>query len=411
MAEPQKQPPAPAPREESPLTPLHQPLLHESGLRHTSGEAKYVDDFPAPGGMLVAQVVASTHAHARIRGIDTSKAKQVPGVHAVLTARDIPGLNNVGPVVHDEELLASEEVHFLGQAIALVVGESYEACRAGVAAVKVDFEVLPAIVTVDDAVAKQSWLSELHLMQRGDAKAALATADVRFQGEVRSGGQDHFYLETQVTLAVPEEGRALKLSSSTQHPSEVQAIVAHVLGWRRHQVVVEVPRMGGGFGGKETQAANYAAMASLAAVVTGRPVKVWLNRDQDMMWTGKRHPFLTRFDVGFSKDGTMRRARRRSSTATAASATDLSRAILDRALFHADNGYFLPHVRLTGRVAKTNLPSNTAFRGFGGPQGMVVIEDLISRFCERTGLGSRRGAAEEPLRRRAAQPHARSGRR
>ncbi len=370
---------------ESQLTPLHQPLLHESGLRHTSGEAKYVDDLPAPAGMLVAQVVGSTHARGRIRGIDTSKARRVPGVLAVLTSRDVPGENNVGPVIHDEELLASEEVHFLGQAIALVVGETYEACRAGVAAVKVDLEVLPAVVTIEDAIAKQSWLSELHLMQRGDASSALATADVRFQGEVRTGAQDHFYLETQVTLAVPEEGSALKLYCSTQHPTEVQTIVAHALGWQRHQLVVEVPRMGGGFGGKETQAANYAAMASLAALATGRPVKVWLNRDQDMMWTGKRHPFLTRFDVGFTRDGTLV-ALDAQLFSDGGFSSDLSRAILDRALFHSDNGYFLPHVRLTGRVAKTNLPSNTAFRGFGGPQGMAVIEDVISRFCERTGL-------------------------
>lgn len=385
MASLQKQEKSVTREPESPLTPLHQPLLHESGLRHTSGEAKYVDDLPAPAGMLVAQVVCSTHARGRIRGLDTSKAKRVPGVLAVLTARDVPGENNVGPVVHDEELLASEEVHYLGQAIALVVGETYEACRAGVAAVKVDLEVLPAVVTIEDAIAKQSWLSELHLMQRGDASAGLATADVRFQGEVRTGGQDHFYLETQVTLAVPEEGNALKLYCSTQHPSEVQTIVAHALGWQRHQLVVEVPRMGGGFGGKETQAANYAAMASLAALVTGRPVKVWLNRDQDMMWTGKRHPFLTRFDVGFSKEG-MLVALDAQLYSDGGFSSDLSRAILDRAMFHSDNGYFLPHVKLTGRVAKTNLPSNTAFRGFGGPQGMAVIEDLISRFCERTGL-------------------------
>ena len=386
MAEPQKAAKhAATPSAEDPLTPLHRPMLHESGLRHTSGEAKYVDDLPAPAGMLVAQVVAATHARGRLRGIDTSKAKQVPGVIAVLTARDVPGENNVGPVIHDEEFLASEEVHFLGQAIALVVGETYEACRAGVAAVKVDLEVLEAIVTVDEALRRGSWLSDEHLMQRGDAKTALGTADVRFQGEVRTGGQDHFYLETQVTLAVPEEASALKLYCSTQHPSEVQALVAHALGWHRHQVVVEVPRMGGGFGGKETQAANYAALASLAAVVTGRPVKVWLNRDQDMMWTGKRHPFVTRFDVGFTNEGLLV-ALDAQLFSDGGFSTDLSRAILDRALFHTDNAYFLPHVRLTGRVAKTNLPSNTAFRGVGGPQGMAVIEDLISRFCERTGL-------------------------
>jgi xanthine dehydrogenase large subunit len=366
-------------------SPLHQNQLHESGLRHTSGEAKYVDDLPAPAGMLVALPVGAALAHAKILSVDTTAARRVPGVVCVLTASDIPGENNVGPVVHDEELFASKEVLFLGQAIAVVVGESYEACRAGVAAVKVELEALPAITTIEDAIAKDSWLCDEHRMQRGDAAAALKTAAVRFQGEIRTGGQDHFYLETHVTLAVPDENATLKLYCSTQHPSEVQIIVAHVLHCGRNQIVVEVPRMGGGFGGKETQAAPYAAMASLAALKTGRPVKVWLNRDQDMLWTGKRHPFLTKFDVGFTKEG-MLVALDAQLISDGGFSTDLSRAILDRALFHSDNGYFIPHVQLRGRVAKTNLPSNTAFRGFGGPQGMAVIEDLISRFAERTGL-------------------------
>ncbi|MCA3015433.1 MAG: xanthine dehydrogenase molybdopterin binding subunit [Myxococcaceae bacterium] len=377
--------PSPGGRAEGPVTPLHQPLLHESGLKHTSGEARYVDDLPAPTGLLVAQVVTSPVAHARLRGLDTRPALSVPGVVAVFTAKDVPGTNDVGPVVHDEELFAHDTVRYLGQSIALVVGTSYEACRAGARAVTLDLEPLPAIVTLDDAIAKGSFLSRDHLLRRGDAAAALARAPVRFQGEVRTGAQDHFYLETQCTLALPEEGPALRLLSSTQHPSEVQAIVAHVLGWGRHQVIVEVPRMGGGFGGKETQAAPYAAMAALAAVRTNRPVKVWLNRDQDMMWTGKRHPFLTRFDVGFSLDGQLL-ALEAELFADGGFSTDLSRAILDRALFHVDNAYFLPDVTVRGHVAKTNLPSNTAFRGFGGPQGMAVIEDVMSRAAERLRL-------------------------
>lgn len=371
--------------QEGPVTPLHQPLLHESGLKHTSGEAKYVDDLPAPHGLLVAQVVTSPVAHARLRKLDCGPALAVPGVVAVFSAADVPGTNDVGPVIHDEELFAHDTVRYLGQSIALVVGESYEACRRGAAAVKVELEPLPAIVTLDDAIAKGSFLSKDHFLRRGDAAAALAKAPVRFQGEVRTGGQDHFYLETQCTLAIPEEGPSVRLLSSTQHPSEVQTIVSHVLGWGRHQIVVEVPRMGGGFGGKETQAAPYAAMAALAAVRTGRPVKVWLNRDQDMMWTGKRHPFLTRFDVGFTTDGQLL-ALDAELFADGGFSTDLSRAILDRALFHIDNTYFLPDVAVRGHVAKTNLPSNTAFRGFGGPQGMAVIEDIMSRAAERLGL-------------------------
>lgn len=365
-------------------SPLGQPLLHESGLKHTSGEAKYVDDLPAKD-LLVAQVVGSTVAHGTVRVLDVSAALRVPGVVTVLTAKDIPGTNDVGPVIHDEELLASERVHFLGQAIAVVVGVSLEACRAGARAVKVEFDALPAIVTIDDGIARGSFLSKDHRLKRGDSKAALASAPVRFQGEVRTGGQDHFYLETQCTLAIPDEGPSLRLISSTQHPSEVQTIVSHVLGWGRHQLVVEVPRMGGGFGGKETQAANYAAFAALAAAKTGRPVKVWLNRDQDMMWTGKRHPFLTRFDVGFSTDGQLL-ALEAELFADGGFSTDLSRAILDRALFHIDNAYFVPDVTVTGHVVKTNLPSNTAFRGFGGPQGMAVIEDIMSRVAERQNL-------------------------
>lgn len=366
-------------------SPLHQSLAHESGLRHTSGEAKYIDDFPAPAGMLVAQVVTSPIAHGKLRSLDVSAALKVPGVVAVFSAKDIPGVNDVGPVIHDEELFAHDTVRFLGQSIAVVVGESYAACRAGVAAVKLDLEPLLPIVTIEDAIAKNSFLSKDHRLTRGDSKAALAKAPVRFQGEVRTGGQDHFYLETQCTLAIPDEGPSLKLISSTQHPSEVQTLVAHVLGWGRQQIVVEVPRMGGGFGGKETQAVPFAAMAALAAHRLQRPVKVWLNRDQDMMWTGKRHPFFTRFDVGFTTDGQVL-ALEAELFADGGFSNDLSRAILDRALFHIDNGYFIPDVTVTGHVAKTNLPSNTAFRGFGGPQGMAVMEDIMSRVAERLGL-------------------------
>ena len=365
-------------------SPLHKRLLHDSGARHVTGEALYVDDLNV-ANMLVGHVVTSPHAHASIRSIDTAPALNVPGVVAVFTHLDIPGENNVGPVIHDEPLFASSEVAFMGQSIALVVGESAEACRAGAKAIQIEFDILPALTTIDAAIAAESWLSEPHVMQRGDAVGAMASAPFTLAGEVRTGGQDHFYLETQCTLALPEEGSALRLISSTQHPSEVQIIVAHVLGWHRHRVTVEVPRMGGGFGGKETQAAPFAAMAALAATRLNRPVKVWLNRDQDMMFTGKRHPFFSRYRVGFSAEGDLL-ALEAELFSDGGFSTDLSRAILDRALFHSDNAYFLPAVKLTGRVAKTNLPSNTAFRGFGGPQGMALIEEVINRIAETRGL-------------------------
>jgi xanthine dehydrogenase large subunit len=363
---------------------IGQSVPHESGLKHATGQARYVDDASSPQGLLVAQILTSPVARARLKRVDATKASQVPGVVCILTARDIPGENNVGPVVHDEELLASHEVHYLGQAIALIVGESYAACRAGVAAMALDFETLPAIVTLDEAIAKKSWLSQGHFLRRGEIDRALSAAAFRFSGEVRTGGQDHFYLETQCALALPDED-SVRVISSTQHPSEVQALVAHTLHWPRSRVVVEVPRMGGGFGGKETQAAPYACLAALAAVTTQRPVKVWLNRDQDMQMTGKRHPFVTQFDVGFDAQG-MLLGLKAQLTSDGGCSLDLSKAILDRALFHIDNAYFIPHLEIQGCVAKTNTPSNTAFRGFGGPQGMAVIEDIFSRASERFGF-------------------------
>ncbi|MGA9521894.1 MAG: xanthine dehydrogenase molybdopterin binding subunit [Myxococcaceae bacterium] len=370
---------------QTPGSPLHQPALHESGLRHTSGEAVYVDDLPMPGGGLHAWIVTSPHAHARIVRCDSAKARQAPGVHAVLTAEDIPGQNNVGPVVHDEELLASKDVHFFGQSVAVVFAESLTQARKAAALVEVVYEPLPAILTVDDAVKAGSFLTQPHVIARGDVQAALASAPVRISGEVRSGAQDHFYLETHVSLALPREAGGLHIYSSTQHPSEVQAIVSEVLGIGRHQIVIEVPRMGGGFGGKETQAAGFAALAALGAVRTGRPVKVWLNRDQDMMTTGKRHPFVSRYEAGFDADGKLLGLEVRMFS-DGGFASDLSGAILDRALFHLDNGYFIPALRFEGRVARTNLPSNTAFRGFGGPQGVVVIEHVLSCAAERLGI-------------------------
>ncbi len=366
-------------------SPLHQPQLHESGYRHVTGEALYVDDLPAPRGMLVGWCVVSPHAHAKLTRFDAARARAVPGVHAVLSAKDVPGHNAWGPVFHDDRLFAEGEVLYVGQVVALVVGESYEACRAGAALVEMDYEPLEATLTIDEAIEKDEWLSEPHVLQRGDVKQALAAAPHRFSAELRTGAQDHFYLETQVALATPGEGKTMHVASSTQHPSEVQAIVAEALGWSRRQVVVDCPRMGGGFGGKETQAAPFAAMAAIAAVKTGRPVKVWLNRDRDMETTGKRHPFFLRYEVGFDGEGHLL-ALDGQLVSDGGCTSDLSRAILDRALFHSDNSYFLPHVRLEGRVAKTNTPSNTAFRGFGGPQGMVLVEDALSRIAERLSL-------------------------
>ena len=382
-----------------PVSPLHAPAPHESGLKHTSGEALYVDDLPTPPGTLVGHVLLSPHAHARIVGKDASKARQVPGVHAILFAEDIPGENQIAPVpvIHDEPLLAEGEVHCVGQLVALVVAESAAVAREAAKLLEVEYEVLPALLSIQEAVEAGSFLPDArvpgvpeafrvpHIIRRGEPEAVLATAPVRITGECMTGAQDHFYLETQVALAMPLEDGAVHVWSSTQHPSEVQILTAEVLGLPRHSVVVEVPRMGGGFGGKETQAAHFAALAALGARVSGRPVKVWLNRDVDMASTGKRHPFWMRFDAGFDEAGHIL-ALKAELYSDGGWSTDLSHAILDRALFHSDNAYYLPAVHLFGRPVRTNLPSNTAFRGFGGPQGMFMVEEVLNRAAERLGL-------------------------
>jgi xanthine dehydrogenase molybdopterin binding subunit/xanthine dehydrogenase small subunit len=359
-------------------------LRHESAVGHVTGRALYVDDTAQRRPMLDLWPVCAPHARARITRRDATKARSMPGIVCVLLAEDIPGHNNVGPL-HDEPMFADTEVSYHGQVVALVVGESLKACRAAAAAVEVDYEPLPAIVGIKEAIAQNSFHSPPHTLRRGDSEASLAAAPFRIDGEFSYGGQEHFYLETQAAWAEAGEGGSVFVSSSTQHPSEIQAIVAEVLGEPRNKVVVQSPRMGGGFGGKETQGNAYAAMVALASVKTGRPARIQLDRDMDMMLTGKRHPFYSRFSVGFDAEGRL--------LALAADlfsdggwSKDLSQPVLDRALFHIDNGYYIPALRVTGLIAKTNVASNTAFRGFGGPQGMIVIEEVVDRVARHLGL-------------------------
>ena len=359
------------------------PPPHESGHKHVTGEAVYTDDQPA--GALEVWPVCSPHAHARILSRDATAARAMPGIHAVLLAEDVPGENNVGGVKHDEILLANKKVLFHGQIVALVVGQSQEACRAAAEKVVVEYEPLPPILTLEQALAARSFHNTPNYIRRGKVGAALADSPMTLTGVFELQGQEHFYLETQAAWAKPGEDGAMFVSSSTQHPSEVQAVVAHLLKVPANKVVVQSLRMGGGFGGKETQAATPAALAALAAHHTGRPVRVRWNRDQDMMLTGHRHPFLARFKVGFDAEGRLLAARVHLYS-NGGWAMDLSQAVTDRALFHLDNAYYIPAVEFRGQVAKTNLSSNTAFRGFGGPQGMVVIEEILDRIARRLGL-------------------------
>jgi xanthine dehydrogenase molybdopterin binding subunit/xanthine dehydrogenase small subunit len=361
------------------------PLPHESGHKHVTGEAIYVDDAPVGQEMLEVWPVCSPHARAKILRRDTSAAQRMPGIKTVLVAEDVPGLNDVGAVRHDEILLADKEISYHGQIVALVVGETQEACRAAAKKVVVEYEALPAIFTIQDAIDQKSFHTEANHIERGDFERAFADSTCKLEGEFAIGGQDHFYLETQAGWAERGEDGTIFVCSSTQHPSEVQHIVAHLLALPMHSVVVQCPRMGGGFGGKETQAAMFAGLAALAASKTGRKVRVRLNRDQDMMITGKRHPFLAKFRVGYDREGLLLAAKI-DIYSNGGWTLDLSRAVTDRAVFHLDNGYYIPNVEFKGFVAKTNLASNTAFRGFGGPQGMLTIEEIMDRVARELGL-------------------------
>ncbi len=359
-------------------------LDHESGRGHVSGAALYVDDQANKRPMLEMWPVTSPHAHARIVSIDKSRAEKMPGVVCVLTHEDIPGENDVGAIRKDETLLAGGDVRFHGHIVAAVIGESYEACRRAASEVKVEYEPLPAVRNAREAAEKESFHTMPHVIARGDVKAALAKAPHVLTGELDIGGQEHFYLESHAAWAECDDAGGVRVVSSTQHPSEVQGVVSHVLHLHRNQVVVESPRMGGGFGGKETQGNTWAALVALAAMKTKRPVRVQLDRDLDMMLTGKRHPFYARYEAGYDDEGHILAAHVEL-VSDGGWALDLSESISDRALFHLDNCYFIPHVRFVGRVGKTHNVSHTAFRGFGGPQGMVVIEEIVDRIARNLG--------------------------
>ncbi|HWF18157.1 MAG TPA: xanthine dehydrogenase molybdopterin binding subunit [Verrucomicrobiae bacterium] len=359
------------------------PLPHESAHKHVTGEAIYVDDQTA--GMLETWPVCSPYARAKILKRDATEARRMPGIKAVLLAEDIPGRNDVGAVIHDEILLADREVFFHGHLVALVIGDSQEACRAAAAKVIVEYEPLTPILSLPQAVREGSFHNEPNFIRRGDVVQGLQSAPFAFEGEFEFGGQEHFYLETNAAWAQRGEDGSMFVCSSTQHPSEVQNVISHVLHLPMNRVVVQSPRMGGGFGGKETQAATPAALAALAAHHTGRAVRVRLNRDQDMMLLGHRHPFLARFQVGYDAQG-MLLAVKAHLYSNGGWSLDLSQAVTDRAVFHLDNSYYIPQVEFRGQVAKLNVSSNTAFRGFGGPQGMLVIEEIIDRVARRLGL-------------------------
>ncbi|PSM39059.1 xanthine dehydrogenase molybdopterin binding subunit [Streptomyces dioscori] len=369
-------------RPEKPVVGL--PLPHESASLHVTGGALYTDDLvQRTKDVLHAYPVQVAQAHGRITALRTGPALKVPGVVRVLTAADVPGVNDAG-MKHDEPLFP-DEVMFHGHAVAWVLGESLEAARLGAAAVEVELDELPSLITLQDAIAAGSYHGATPLMVQGDIEAGFADAVHVLTGEFQFSGQEHFYLETHAALAQIDENGQVFIQSSTQHPSETQEIVAHVLGVASHEVTVQCLRMGGGFGGKEMQPHGFAAIAALGAKLTGRPVRFRLNRTQDLTMSGKRHGFHSTWKVGFDADGRIQ-ALEATLTADGGWSLDLSEPVLARALCHIDNTYWIPNARVAGRIVKTNTVSNTAFRGFGGPQGMLVIEDIMGRAAPQLGL-------------------------
>ncbi|MGA8120023.1 xanthine dehydrogenase molybdopterin binding subunit [Rouxiella badensis] len=359
-------------------------MKHESADKHVSGEAIYIDDRQEFPNQLHLAPRLSDVAHAEILRIDIEPCFDVPGVVRVLTADDVPGSLDIAPLTHGDPLMAKDRIEYFGQVILAVAATSQEAARLAAAAAIIEYRELDAVLSVKQALAEEFWVEEPHVHQRGDSAAALAKAPHRLQGELEIGGQEHFYLETQIATVMPGEDGAMLVYSSTQHPTEVQKLVASVLDLPMHKVVVDMRRMGGGFGGKETQAAGTACLAALAAHLTGRPVKMRLSRQDDMMITGKRHPFYVSYDVGYDDRGLIQGIEIKLA-GNCGYSLDLSGSIIDRAMFHADNAYYLGDATITGYRCKTHIASNTAYRGFGGPQGMVAIEHIIDHIARERG--------------------------
>lgn len=374
---------------------------HESARAQVAGVATYIDDMPELQGTLHAAPILSTVAHGTLRGVDVRAARAMPGVVAVVLAGDIPGDPMLASFAGDEPVFARDTVQHMGQVVGLVVARSVMQARRAARKVVLDIEALPAVLTVQQAMAAQSNVLPPVFVRRGDVKAGLQAATHTLSGSLEVGGQEHFYLEGQVAYAVPQAQGQWLIHSSTQHPGEVQHWVAHALGLHNHAVRVECRRMGGGFGGKETQAGQVAVWAAVAAHVVRAPVKLRLDRDDDFLITGKRHPFAYQYTVGFDRTGRLTALQLQMAVNCGFSA-DLSGPVADRAIFHTDNAYFLENVEIASYRCKTNTQSHTAFRGFGGPQGVIIIEKIMGDIARALGKDAlevrlRNVYSDEPL--------------
>ena len=355
-------------------------IPHDSARGHVAGESVFIDDIPPARNELLVDFVGAPIAHGRLISLDISEASRAPGVAAIITAADIPGHNLFGPIIKDEHLLVSDEITFLGDPVCIIAAQTRAQLRAAKKLVKMQIEKREPIFSIDDAIAARSFIGPKRTIACGDIDAGFSQADHTLEGSLEIGGQEHFYLESQAAIAMPGERGQVTILSSTQHPSEVQSLVAEIIGVPFNHVVVTCKRMGGGFGGKETQAAQPAAMVALIAQKTSRPARIVYNKDDDMRFTGKRHPFKGFWKVGFTRDGIIT-ALSIDHYSNGGCSADLSPSVLERAMLHTDNAYFLPNAKITGQVCKTNLPSNTAFRGFGGPQGVANIENIIEEIA------------------------------
>lgn len=359
-------------------------VKHESADKHVTGEAVYVDDRLEFPNQLHVYARQSDRAHARILRIDTSPCYEFPGVAIAITKDDVPGQLDIGPVVAGDPLLADGKVEYVGQVVLAVAADSLETARKAAMAAIVEYEDLEPVLDVVEAYRKKHFVLASHTHRIGDSASKLASAPRRLQGTLHIGGQEHFYLETQISSVMPTEDGGMLVYTSTQNPTEVQKLVAEVLGVPMNKIVIDMRRMGGGFGGKETQAAGPACLCAVIAHLTGRPTKMRLPRMEDMSMTGKRHPFYVEYDVGFDNDGLLHGIEM-DLAGNCGYSPDLSGSIVDRAMFHSDNAYFLGNATINGHRCKTNTASNTAYRGFGGPQGMVAIEEVMDAVARHLG--------------------------
>lgn len=360
-------------------------MKHIDAENHVRGTSQYIDDIPQPADLLFAAVFSSPVAHGIIKKLDVKNALKMKGVEAVFTAKDIPGENQIGPIIQDEELLVEKTVHFQGEPIAIVVAKSQALARKAVKAIVVEISELPAITDPRVAFAKGELIAPPRTFSMGNVDETWDKCDLVVAGKCEMGGQEHVYLETQRARAIPLEEKGIRIYSSTQSPYAVQRITGNVLGLPYHKIEVEVKRLGGGFGGKEDQATQWSCMVALAAFHLQKPVEIVLNRMEDVKMTGKRHPYSSDFKMGLSKEGKIL-AYEAKHYQNSGAAADLSTPVLERTLFHSTNAYFIPNVRVFAACCRTNLPPNTAFRGFGGPQGMFVLEAAIAKAAEKSGL-------------------------